>query len=174
MTSVPRARMVLEDVKFVRENLESETGDTQWRLYWILAVVLLRTVGHVLDKVDGKEDSRVKRIANELYCSWQKDPTHSIFRDFIDRERNSILKEYATGMSEGPVPLAAVLRSDDGREVVEQFFIDENIYRPISAGTYEGEDGRTVLDDAIEWWESQLDEVDSKVQTNSVEKASHK
>lgn len=46
----------------------------------------------------------------------------------------------------------AYLQSQDGFDVVRQFLIEENLYRPMSAGTFEGEDGRTLLDEAIEWW----------------------
>lgn len=50
MTRVPKARLVLQDAMFVREKLEGELGHVEWRLYLVLAVVLLRAVGHVLGK----------------------------------------------------------------------------------------------------------------------------
>ena len=83
---------------------------------------------------------------------------HAIFRDFIERERNSILKEYSSTMTEGPVPLLAYLQNGEGFDVIRQALIEENIYRPMSDGPYEGEDGRTVLDEAIEWWGNNLPE----------------
>jgi hypothetical protein len=160
MTHVPQARLVLQDAMFIRDKLEHEVGVTEWRLYWILAVVLLRSVGHVLDRVDGAHDARVKGASRTLHGDWKTLPEHAIFRDFIEDERNNILKEYTFSMTEGPVPVLAYLQSQDGFDTVRQFLIEENIYRPLCSGPYEGEDGRTVLDDAVEWWHVQLAEVD--------------
>jgi hypothetical protein len=162
-TKVPHARLVLQDAMYVREKLENETGRIEWRLFWILAVVLLRAVGHVLDKVDGAADPKVKKAANDLHRSWRTGADHAIFRDFIEHERNNILKEYEFEMTEGPVPIMAILQSHDGFDVVRQFLIEENIYRPMSSGAFEGEDGRTLLDEAIAWWAAQLEAVDQAV-----------
>lgn len=163
-TAVPKARLVLQDAMYVRDKLETEVGHIEWRLYWVLAVVLLRAVGHVLDKVDGAKSTAVRAVAKSFHQAWKVADEHAIFRDFIERERNSILKEYASEITEGPVPIMAYLQSQDGFDVVRQFLIEENLYRPMSAGTFEGEDGRTLLDEAIEWWAKQLDEIDSTVQ----------
>lgn len=160
MTHVPRARLVLQDAMAVRHKLEDETGVIEWRLYWVLSVVLLRAVGHVLDKVDGAADRRVKLLARKLHKSWAAGDENRIFREFIEHERNSILKEYEVSMSEGPVPLVAHLQSFDGFDVVRQFLIEENLYRPVRTGFYEGEDGRTLLDEAIDWWRIQLAGID--------------
>lgn len=139
MTSVGAARVVLQDVVYVRHILEDETRRVEWRLNWILAVVLLRTVGHVLNNVDGGASRQVKLLANSLHSQWKgSDPTHAIFRDFIERERNSIVKEYAFTMTEGAVPLMAFIQRDDGLDVIRQTLLEENIYRPIAEGPYEG------------------------------------
>lgn len=161
-TKTPKARLVLQDVMFVRDKLETELGKIEWRLFWVLAVVLLRAVGHVLEKVDGAADPSVKHIANDLHRSWRIGNEHAIFRDFIERERNSILKEYASDVTDGPIPIMAHLQNHDGFDVVRQFLIEENLYRPMGSGAYEGEDGRTLLDDAIAWWAKQLAEIDAR------------
>ncbi len=160
MTKVPKARLVLQDAMFVREKLETELGHVEWRLYWVLAVVLLRAVGHVLDKVDGANDISIKQKANTLHKSWRTGDENLIFRDFIERERNSILKEYESEITEGPVPIMAHLQSHDGFDVIRQFLIEENIYRPMGSGAYAGEDGRTLIDESIAWWARQLDTID--------------
>jgi len=162
MTKVPKARLVLQDAMFVREKLENEIGHIEWRLYWVLAVVLLRAVGHVLDKVDGHNDPIVKRVAGELHKSWRSGEENAIFRDFIERERNSILKEYSSEITEGPVPIIAQLQRNDGFDVIRHFLIEENLYRPMESGAFAGEDGRTLLDEAIAWWVLQLGEIDSR------------
>lgn len=163
MTATPQARLVLQDVLYVRQKLEDELGQIEWRLYWVLAVVLLRADGHVLDKVDGANDPIVKKHAHSLFQSWRTGEKNSIFRDFIDKERNSILKEYQSSMTNGPVPVIAYLQSNDGFDTIRQFLIEENLYRPVSEGIFCGEDGRTLIDQAIDWWFSQLDEIDRRV-----------
>lgn len=158
------ARSVLRDVVLVRTQLEDEIDSTQWRLQWLLVIVLLRAVGHVLIKVDGKSDTRVKTIADVFFMHWKKDDEHHIFSKFIELERNSIIKEYSTQMTDGPVPVTVNLQSANGSYCVQNFLIDENIYRPIDGGYYDGEDGRTLIDIAINWWNAQLDEIDRQVQ----------
>lgn len=106
-------------------------------------------MGHVLDRVDGAADAKVKKAANDLHRLWRDGDGNAIFRDFIERERNNVLKEYAFDMTEEPVSIIAYLKSQDGFDVVRQFLIEENIYRPMESGAYEGEDGRTLLDEAI-------------------------
>lgn len=163
MTSVPQARLVLQDAKIVRKKLEDEVDDREWRLGWVLAVVLLRTVGDVLDKVDGLMDPLVKGASAELYKSWKLGEDGMIFRDFIKRERDSIVHEYQTAMTEGSIPLMVLAAGPNGLEGDGPHWVDENLYRPMGSGKFEGEDGRDVLDLAIDWWDRQLDEVDRRV-----------
>lgn len=154
----------------MRRLLEDETGRVEWRLQWILLVTLLRAVGHVLRNVDGDNDHRVRSIADARHRSWKRDAAHAIFRDFIEAERNNILKEYAFQITEGPVTIMAHLQQADGFDTVRQFLIEENLYRPMGDGAYEGEDGRTLADAAIEWWTAQLAAIDAEVRTEAVGK----
>ena len=48
-----KARQVLDDCELALEFLEQATTDQIWRVHWFAAVALIRTVGDVLDKVDG-------------------------------------------------------------------------------------------------------------------------
>ena len=162
MTLVPQARLVLNDAIYIRNKLETKESTIEWRLNWVLVIVLLRTVGHVLVKIDGEAHQGVKREARRLFDQWKAAPEHSIFREFIELERNTILKEYATTMTHGPVPIVAHLQRHDGFDYVRQFVIEENLYRPMGAGKYAGEDGREILDEAISWWAKQLAEIDSR------------
>jgi hypothetical protein len=162
-TLIPHARLVLDDVRLVRERLEDERDDRAWRLDWALAVVLLRTVGDVLDKVDGENDPRVKAVAGELYRSWRHGDDNAIFRDFIKAERDSIVHEYRTAMSEGPIAIVALhkaLSKNPPADLTD--LLEENLFRPLEYGPYAGEDGRDIVDQAVAWWEIQLDEIDHK------------
>jgi hypothetical protein len=90
---------------------------------------------------------------------------HRIFAQFIKKERDLIVHEYRSEMSTGPVALIAVTVAPDGRELpIDTAVLDQNIYRPMSSGDYENEDGRVLIEDSIEWWCEQLNEIDRLVQ----------
>lgn len=159
MAKLGAARGVLADCEAARARLEDETDDVSWRLLWVAAIVLLRTVGHVLAKVDGAGDLAIRKAADTAFWQWKSDaPEHGIFRDFIDDERNLILKEYEHRMSSGPVRLVAILPGTAVQDRTSEIFLaDGNLFRPMLSGPYQGEDGRDVLDQAIAWWKRELD-----------------
>jgi hypothetical protein len=157
-TYTTQARIVLDDCRHAWERLELVTDDVEFRLFWVAGVALVRAVGHVLHKIDGGDQPILRKIAERHHRTWKAgDARHRIFSDFIDRERNNILKEYAFEISEGDIPIA-VFGADDG-----VFSLDENLFRPMDSGPYAGEDGRDVLKDAIDWWSKRLDEIDREV-----------
>ena len=142
--------------------LEHERDEREWRLDWALAVVLLRTVGDVLHKVDGAANPQVKRASRELYESWGTGKENAIFRHFIKQERDSIVHEYRTAMSEGPIAIINVATALSREPVTLDDLIEENLFRPMNDGPYAGQDGRDLIDDALEWWRAQLDEIDRR------------
>lgn len=156
------AREVLDDCRLALAMLEEETDLARWRVHWAAAAALLRAVGHVLDKVDG-QDALTKRLANTAFKRWKgAAPEHEIFREFIEPERNSVLKEYR--FRHHPlkdVDMAAIFTLQDPAtgETMHSgdvFKIGGNIYRPLLEGWREGDDARDVLSDAIDWWEAEL------------------
>lgn len=164
MTSTAHARDVLQDCRVALALLEDEPRESEWRVHWIAAVTLLRSVGHVLSKVDGGISPKVRATADSLFAEWKGSaPEHEIFREFIEDERNNILKEYSFAVSEGPVELGLVFGDVGGPVATEVVTIRENVYRPMSHGFYEGEDGRTLIEMAIDWWERQLTAIDEAV-----------
>lgn len=154
------ARLVLRDAMYVRSKLEDETDDREWWLAWVLVVVLLRTVGDVLHKVDGAHDPQLKAVSKELYHSWDVGQENAIFRDFIKLERDALVHQYFSNMTEGSVAVAVISAE---AESGDSHWLSENLYRPMSGGIYEGEDGRDVLDSAIAWWERQLAEIERRM-----------
>lgn len=145
------ARAVLRDLAQAVEMLEDEAQNDRFRILWVGAVALARAVGHVLKKVDG-EDPLFAKAVETLWASWKADPEeHAIFWEFIEQERNNVLKTYELGYEEGDIPVVA------GGHVFE---LDENIYRPLLEGRWAGEDGRDILRLAIEWWSRQLEYVE--------------
>ena len=91
------------------------------------------------------------------YAAWKADQhANAIFWDFIEEERNQILKKYEFGFLNGPI------------EVVtggEHHTISEQLFCPIADGTFAGEDCRDILQQAIAWWENQLNSIEATVQT---------
>lgn len=167
MTS--KAREVLDDCRVALEMLEAEQDLRKWRVHWAAAVALTRSVGYVLHKVDGR-DPRIKHLANEAYSIWNSDaPEHEIFREFIDKERNNILKQYEFNihpLEKVDVAIRSQLQPLKGGPPIESygvFPISENIYRPVLNGYREGDDARDVLSDALTWWNNQLAAIEAAV-----------
>jgi hypothetical protein len=89
-----KAREVLADCRLALQLLEEEQDLQRWRIHWAAAVALVRAVGHVLAKVDGQNPA-IRREADRLYKMWKgASAAHLIFREFIEKERNNLLKEY--------------------------------------------------------------------------------
>ncbi len=168
MTS--RAREVLDDCRVALSLLEEETGIQRWRIHWAAAVALIRAVGHVLDKVDG-QDAFIKQAAGAAFKQWKSaDPKHEIFREFIERERNNLLKEYRSDVH--PLPEVALAVEFTAQPVgggspvrfAHIGKIGENIYRPLLEGPWEGDDARDVLSEAIAWWDSELTAIEQEAE----------
>lgn len=157
-----KAREVLDDCRVALTLLEEESDLQRWRIHWAAAVALIRAVGHVLDKVDGADPS-VKKASSAAFKQWKSaDSKHELFREFIERERNNLLKEYRSDVH--PLPEVALAievtpQPIDGGPPVRFAHvgdIGENIYRPLLDGPWEGDDARDVLSEAIAWWDNQL------------------
>jgi len=148
-----KARIVLADCRNALDLLQDETRPEVFRLYWVAGVALARAVGHVLQKIDGENEPRIERAVGSAYAAWKADKqANAIFRNFIEQERNQILKDYEVGFLAGPIDVVAggALHS-----------LDEQLYCPIADGVFAGEDCRDILDQAIKWWESQLDRIEA-------------
>jgi len=125
--------------------------------------------------VDGASDTSIMLAVNNRYSVWNSSKSeHAIFRDFIEKERNSILKEYESDvypLAEINVILEAKPKTGDSNDAIvesEFFELDENIYRPMLDGKWEGEDARDVLNQAILWWEQELSIVRALSQKGSM------
>jgi hypothetical protein len=150
---VQTAQEVLADCKHALDLLEEESRPQTFRVLWVAGVTLARAVGHVLQKVDGEQSDATKKAVQAAYASWKADkPGNAIFWEFIEQERNQVLKQYEMGFFSGPVEVVA------GSDVAT---LDNHIFCPITDGAFAGEDCRDVLEQAIEWWRRQLAEIES-------------
>jgi hypothetical protein len=149
------AKTVLSDCKNAHALLEEESDKTRFRLFWVAGVALLRAVGHVLQKVDAEQSPALKAEIGRAYAEWKRNKeANAIFWEFIEDERNNILKEYEIGFLAGPIDVVV-------QPNAESFSLDENLFCPIAEGRYAGEDGRDVMADAITWWEQQLNVIEN-------------
>lgn len=140
---------VLADCKHALEFLEHETDPRKFRLFWLAAVAALRSVGHVLIKVDADSHESIAIEAAAAYTRWkQNKETHRIFWSFIEKERNTLLKEGEPGVC----PLPSILHV----EADFAYDCDFNIFAPMLKGPYIGEDCRDILKLAIQWWEHEI------------------
>lgn len=158
---------VLKDCLVAYTLLEEEKDLERWRVHWAGAVALLRTIGHVLEKVDGK-NLKYKTAVKSAYESWKADrEKHAIFWEFIVAERNNILKEYRFNLhSNDEVGIAYRLNlrnvvTGEPLEISDAVFLDENIYRPALDGFREGDDVRDIYGDALKWLAQELDKIDT-------------
>ena len=134
--------------------LEDEVDPNRFRVLWVACITLVRAIGHILTKNDGPE---AKRVANDLYNKWKNPQTKEIiFTDFINKDRNLLLKEYSFNYDDD----GFFLVMDD--LVVSE--VDGDLYKPVADGEYAGQDCRDVLCDAIAWWDEQLSIIEKEIQ----------
>jgi hypothetical protein len=126
----------------------------EWRIKYFAAIGLLRAVGHVLDKVDCTQYPQIRSITKVRYQLWRTQPEHTIFRDFIDSERNSLLKEYRFLVAPDEataVPL--VIADENGQRIVSEwspsFLLVEN-------GPWQDATIDELLWASVEWWQNEL------------------
>lgn len=161
-TMTSKARDVLEDCKVVVAELRDGIAGREWRIRWVTSVALLRAIGHVLRNVDAHTNQLLKSVIED---SWKRlsatKPEPAIFWEFIEDERNNILKEYrlsaGLGITVRPGTCHINLqtgeqRGDPGRPTLFDY--------AMRSGPFAGRDQREVLKQAIEWWESYLEAVD--------------
>lgn len=152
------ARELLKDANIALQMLEEEEDADRWRVIWFAAITMTRSIGHVLHKVDSEKNQSLKISSRAAFDEWQNSPKHKIFNQFIEIERNSLVKENATS-AEGYTDVWGIVSTDsNGVETIES--IEATLYRPIMNGPYQGDDARDVLSEALKWWAAELDKLD--------------
>lgn len=138
-----RARLVLEDAYEAARRLSERLDKGEpWQIEWVATVALLRAVGHVLHKVDARRSADSREAVAAAYARWKTEPEHAIFRDFIENERNNVLKRYRLG-EHAP---AYLLQEDGSRILLEDgsdaLLLETPDFGPVQA--------------ALRWWDEQL------------------
>lgn len=155
------ARDVLSDCEIALEILEDTEDVHRWRVLWAGAVALARTVGHVLRHVDRKEP-QFRAAIDQRFELWKIErDANAVFWDFIEEERNNLLKEYKSRVSDAEEIPLGILPSTEDFDSEETFLLGENLYRPILSGYGEGEDARDIYKEALDWWERELSAIEA-------------
>jgi hypothetical protein len=161
-----KAREALEWCRYGHRKMRSNpTMGPDWALDWVLiwagTIALLRAVGHALVNEDAEIDARMKKAQRAWWDTLKATkPNPSIFWEFIERDRNLLLKEAELTAE----PSATVFLSDGA--------IPRHAPRPpppppiynyeMKSGRFAGQDPRDLVRDAIKWWEEQLDDIEQK------------
>jgi hypothetical protein len=169
-----KARIVIEDCRNALGDLYDEPNGMKWRVIWVGTVTLLRTVGHVLHKVDSEISAEMKKVIDEWWGALKlSKPKPEIFWGFIEDDRNYILKQYKFRASVGVdinVPFHSIGFNGEVREAgsIDKGNVEYNYV--ITDGPFKGKDQRDLVKEAIEWWENQLGEIDIRVAALRIEK----
>ena len=96
-----QARLVLADCRVALEQAELALDPVAFRRSWAAVVALLRAVGHVLDKVDGRRSESLRRAIDARWRLWDADRAgNRVFWSFIESEPKSVLKVYDFGYNQ--------------------------------------------------------------------------
>lgn len=152
------ARRVLADCEAALEMLEDERDEQRWKVLWVGALALLRAVGHVLWNVDGRSP-QARAAMKAAYGRWKAElPELAVFREFIEKERNNILKTYRMNVLDS-AEVAVVVGDSDAGYIINT--LDEHLFRPVEVGFGVGEDARDVYREAIRWWKAELSRLEA-------------
>ena len=157
-------KKILRDVSYVCELMEKCEDDIRLlRLYFVLCVTLLRTVGHVLDKVASEESRELNTAISKWWRELKQNRNeNAIFFNFIEKERNLILKEYETNIREDDIHITY------GIGIEMNLFNLGGLYRPLADTSYSDEDIRDIISDCIRWWNKQLNVIGAIINDDKV------
>lgn len=134
-------------ILFQFQNSDVADGDEElpeWRLYWVAGIALLRTIGHVLAKVDAGTSAEHSQAIGDLWRRFNSEREDSwIFWEFIEKERNNLLKTYSFG---------AQLAAD-----VDGYYVS----------FADGQDAFQLFRQAVYWWRHQLMELEEDLSIDS-------
>lgn len=153
------ARAQLDRVEELLAEFTRDDGEMRplalYQAQHLAMLAMLRSVGHVLDKVDADTPAR-KKWLNESWSRWKREP---IFRDFINFERNRLLKEFRGGIeASDPAVMAKGAVADPLYPAASSLVVAVDVARLQAA------DGTNLLGrlrEAIAYWRRNLSEAEA-------------
>jgi hypothetical protein len=174
---VPMTRIVLGDCKAALEELRSEPAGQQWRIRWVGLLALLRTVRYAMTKVDAKSDDVHPDLCRVLlkFPEQMKEtkPHREIYWRFICDDANDILHYYkfsAVHSETVPHEHDPMIRSTSRTSAMTHFihhvdtsqkFEGQDLGQAylMKSGPFVGRDQLDLVEEAIQWWESHIDDM---------------
>lgn len=121
-------------VLFNIQNTETEPRWHGWLIPWVAGLSCLRSTGHVLAKVDSSRSPKHKEAVSDRWSEWRARPEeHWIFWEFIEQERNNVLKEFEFGFKIAPYAEP------------DEYEVDDEV-----------EDKMQLFREAVYWWRREL------------------
>jgi hypothetical protein len=157
-----RARTVLADCQSAYVLLQEHSGKDDWRAHWVNCLSLLRAVGHVLRK-EAENDATLGPIQSKWWEALKANKSNApLFWEFIEKERNQILKEYKFGVEPKPSrPIDTVggrmIVTAKGIPIVTSKRFD--LVTPVLSIS----DGREAIARSIAWWNEQLSSIEARL-----------
>jgi hypothetical protein len=157
-----RAREVLVDCEVALADFVASGPTPFWRSRLTALLALMRAVGHVLHKVDAGQNVQLKNAIDDAWGKLKKSkPEPRIFWEFMEEERNNVLKAYEFGarlnITVRPgtrhLSLSGQGYADPSEPTTYESFMQ--------AGVYGGRDAVEVFREAIDFWQSFLGDVES-------------
>jgi hypothetical protein len=169
------AREVLFDCEEAWLELRKASQNTL-RRRWVTTITLLRAVGHVLLEVDTNASAVAREVIRQVFGA-MKEPEPAIFWGFIKKERDLVVKQYRFAVSGeltiglppsgAGVPLALGMAAPGGSIVTDPlgtpYSTSKFSIRPLTDGPFAGRDPIEVVQDAIAFWHTCLNEIDKQV-----------
>ena len=144
------ARRALRDAYRAKDEFSAALSSNNLatiRLRWITAITILRAVGHTLVNIDASRSPALRSAIDSTWDDWKTQAfQHLIFHEFIEKERNTILKEYRTSLFSSP---SQKPNSFDAAEFYSSILIGDRSYSALEA-----------LNASIRWWETQLEHIE--------------
>jgi len=161
--TLPASNRALRDAKRGISNLENRLAQrytllADWKVEYVGVCALLRAAIHLI-QIDSKS-CHSKSVTEELKREWQliksEKDKHAIYWEFINKERNSILKEYQWGsykqyFDESGDPILAKDLS-----LLTMFGGGNTSDLRIRGGPFDGRETLEVLAEAANWVEGRI------------------
>ncbi len=139
------SRLVYLDCREAHRELMSGLEGSLWRRRWVAFIALIRAIGHVLKEVDGNKWSGLDKIVSIEWDKWKQEP---IFKEFIENERNNVLKQYKFKAQQN-----LKLNFDPA---------SSEISYSMESGYFKGKNPREIAEMALDWWDEKLKLIESK------------
>jgi len=156
-----RSRQVYYDCIKAKKMLQSyiESGQKEEvRVLWVSCITLLRSIGYVLHKLDTQKSQKLKDEVESRWDSWKQE---EIFLNFIEGQRNNTIKEYAFSVF---LTYQGQQLAYQGEPLIYNMEVTDLINEFINNIEEEGIDLISNLDEALQWWNQKLFEVESAVE----------